>query len=66
MVLRVYAAINNNKPKNFYTKPITVKPTKRSAANNAADGTENDQNKMNTDPEPVETTRPDDTVAEPV
>ena len=35
-------------------------------ANNTVDEAENDQNKMNTKPEPVETTPPDDTVAEPV
>ena len=37
-----------------------------SALNNTSDETENGQNKMNIDPEPVETAKPDDSVAESV
>ena len=54
MVLRAHEAINkNNKPKNFHTKPVTAKPSKKSPVD--IEEAENDQNIINAKTEPVET-----------
>ena len=65
MVLQAHEAINNNKTKNFQTKPVMAKPTRRPVTNNN-DEAENNQNTINTEPEPVETDEADDTETEPV
>ena len=65
MVLRAHGAINkNNKPKNFYTKPVTARPSRKPPVD--AEETENDQNTINAKTEPVETDDTDDTETEPV
>ena len=65
MVLRAHEAINkNNKPKNFYTKPVTARPSRKTPVD--AEEAENDQNTINAKTEPVETDDTDDTETEPV
>ena len=65
-VLRAHDAINkNNKPKNFQTKPITVRPTWNVTNKNSGDE-ENNQNATNAKTEPVETMNDNDSRAENV
>ena len=66
MVLRAHATINNNKTKNFHTKLVTTRPTRQQMTTKDTDETENDQNKINTKPEPVEMVQSDDTEKENV
>ena len=65
MVLRAHKAINkNNKPKNFHTKPVTARPSRKSPLD--TDETENNQNTINAKTEPVETDNTEDAETEPV
>ena len=65
MVLRTHEAINkNNKPKNFHTKPVTVRPSIKSLVD--VDEAENDQNTINAKTELVETDNTEDAETEPV
>ena len=66
MVLRAHEAItNNNKTKNFHTKPVTARPIRRPLVNTKKE-VENNQNTINMKPEPVEMDKADDTETEPV
>ena len=53
------------KPKTFTTKPVTARPIRRPLVNTKKE-VENDQNTINTKPEPVEMDEADDTETEPV
>ena len=65
MVLQAHEAINkNNKPKNFHTKPVTVKPSRKSPVD--IEEAENDQNTINAKTESVETDDTRDAETEPV
>ena len=65
MVLQAHESINkNNKSKNFYTKPVTARPSRKPPVD--AEETENDQNTINAKTEPVETDNMDDMETEPV
>ena len=55
MMLQTHEAINNNKTKNFQTKPVMAKPTRWPVTNNNYEA-ENNQNTMNTKPETVKQT----------
>ena len=67
MVLRAHANISNNKQKHFYTKPVPVKPVwSWPTSAEKADESENDQNELNTEAEPVETGQVGDDVPEHV
>ena len=54
----------NNKPKNFHTKPVTARPSRKTPVD--TEEAENDQNTINAKTEPVETDDTDDAETEPV